>query len=241
MDAIQERNHFNVLVLINRSNEESEMRLFIVGDVHGCLNTLKEILDQNWKADETLIFLGDLIDRGCYVPETVEYVRNLKIQHGDRVIVIMGNHEHEFITHFDHGPNDNWLWQCGSNTIMDYKEKGYDPLKDLAWFKTLPLYFENEHIFVSHAGIAEAAKDPYDLRGANSIIWNRSKKRNIGKMQIIGHTPNPVGPRYDEDSNTWNIDTAAVYGAKLTAIRIDNNGKIIEVVSINVHEDDLLC
>lgn len=217
------------------------MGLLIVGDVHGCMNTLIALIDQYWRREETLIFLGDLIDRGCYVPETVEYVKALKKQHKDRVRVILGNHEHEFIKHFDHGPNDNWLWQCGKKTLMDYECKGYDPWKDLAWFKTLPLYFENEHVFVSHAGIAEHCDNPYHLDAERSIIWNRSKLKAIGKMQVIGHTPNPAGPRYDEESDAWNIDTAAVYGAKLTALRIDDNGKAIEIVSINVHEEDLMC
>lgn len=215
--------------------------MFIVGDVHGCLNTLKALLKQNWKEGEVLIFLGDLIDRGCYTPETVDYVRNLKNKHRDRVQVLLGNHENEFIEHFEHGPNDNWLWQCGYRTIMDYEQKGYDPLKDLVWFKSLPLYYENDYIFVSHAGISENSSDPYDLNDAESIIWNRSRMKAIGKMQIIGHTPYPNGPRYDKGSNTWNIDTAAVYGAKLTGIRVDEKGQVVETVSIRVCEVDLLC
>ena len=217
------------------------MRVLIIGDVHGCLNTLKALLEENWKQGELLIFLGDLIDRGCYTPETVEYVRNLQKKYPDCVQVLLGNHENEFIEHFDHGPNQNWLWQTGTKTLQDYEEKGYDLFKDLAWFKTLPLFYETDSVFVSHAGISAFSRDPYDLNNPESIIWNRSKKKAIGKMQVIGHTPNPNGPSYDKESNTWNIDTAAVYGAKLTAMRLDEKGGVREIISISVFRDDLFC
>ena len=217
------------------------MRLLIIGDVHGCLNTLKALLEQNWSEGETLVFLGDLIDRGCYTPETVEYVRKLQAEYEELIQVLLGNHENEFIEHFEQGPNNNWLWQCGTKTLQDYEEKGYDPLSDLAWFKTLPLYYETDSIFISHAGISASSRDPYDLNHSESIIWNRSKKKAIGKMQIIGHTPNPNGPSYDKESDTWNIDTAAVYGAKLTAMRLDERGVVREIISIDVFREDLFC
>lgn len=216
------------------------MGLFIVGDVHGCWNTLMATLSQNWREDETLILVGDLIDRGKYSPETVEMAMVMKKQYGDRVIFLMGNHEQEFITHFDHGPNLNWLLLCGQETLKDYAQKGVDPLRHLAWFKTLPLQYESETVFVSHAGIAENIEDPYDLCDESSIIWNRGKKKNIGKMQVIGHTPHPEEPVYDRASNVWNIDTAAVYGGKLTGIRIDDEGQFIETVSIRVLSEDLV-
>lgn len=214
--------------------------MLIIGDVHGCLHTLKALLEENWNGRETLVFLGDLIDRGCYTPETVAYVRNLQSEHEDRIVVVLGNHENEFIEHFEQGPNRNWLWQCGKNTMKDYDSKGFDPLIDLAWFKTLPLYYETDSIFISHAGISALSRDPYDLNDPESIIWNRSQKKAMGKMQVLGHTPNPNGPSYDKDSDSWNIDTGAVYGGKLTALRIED-GVVSTIISLDVYPEDVFC
>ena len=54
---------------------ESE-RVFIVGDVHGCLDMLKRLTDKiDWRPDEdSLIFLGDYIDRGIDSRGVVDYI-----------------------------------------------------------------------------------------------------------------------------------------------------------------------
>ena len=54
---------------------ESE-RLFIVGDIHGCLDPLKRMMDKiDWRPEEDgLIFLGDYIDRGEDSKGVVDYI-----------------------------------------------------------------------------------------------------------------------------------------------------------------------
>lgn len=214
------------------------MKLFIIGDVHGCLNTLKELIETNWdKNNEKLIFVGDLIDRGNFSPETVSYCRGLIDTYGDQVLVLLGNHEKEYIDHFKYGPNYNWLVQGGRETIRQYVSKNYALDDDLAWFESLPLYYEDEHVFVSHAGIADGIEGPIKLEDSRSIIWNRSPLKTLDKMQVIGHTPHQEGPIYNGASNSLNIDTGAVYGGKLTGVKIDAGS--LEVTSIDVLAIDI--
>ncbi len=54
------------------------MNLLIIGDIHGCFNTFKTLLDKHWKSDaEILIQLGDLIDRGNFSAETLLLAHSL--------------------------------------------------------------------------------------------------------------------------------------------------------------------
>ena len=54
-------------------------RVFVVGDIHGCFHTLKYLLFESCKItiNDRIIFLGDYIDRGPYIPETIELIISL--------------------------------------------------------------------------------------------------------------------------------------------------------------------
>ena len=77
---------------------------FVVGDVHGQSRILEEavvsirrrIVDGNALAP-TIVFLGDLIDRGPGIFETLNIIRHLRRDFGNRVFVIRGNHERTFM------------------------------------------------------------------------------------------------------------------------------------------------
>lgn len=206
------------------------MNLFIIGDVHGCYYTFKNILDKHWnKENEIVIQLGDLIDRGVNSPQVVEFARTLKSENPEQVNFLKGNHEFEMILHIEDGPNDHWLRQCGEETLKKYELVGRSPAYDVEWFKSLPLYWENEHIYVSHAGISTQAEDPFDEDAADGVLWNRGRLKDIGKLQVIGHTPCSK-PTYDDAGNTWNIDTGAAYSGYLTGIKVNADGEIAEFI-----------
>ena len=63
-------------------------KLLVIGDVHGCFPTLKELLGEV-DPNMPLLFLGDLINRGPSSLETLRYVKNM----AHRAICLLGNHE----------------------------------------------------------------------------------------------------------------------------------------------------
>jgi serine/threonine protein phosphatase 1 len=136
-----------------------------------------------------LIQLGDLIDRGRNSPQMVQLAIQLSADFPDQVTFLKGNHEFEIIDHFTNQPNTNWLRQCGNDTLKQYKKINRDCKSDVSWFSELPLNWENKHIFISHAGISELTENPFDENDEFGVLWNRSPLKNIGKLQIIGHTP----------------------------------------------------
>ncbi|NYE05926.1 serine/threonine protein phosphatase 1 [Bacillus niacini] len=164
------------------------MNYLVIGDVHGCYHTFNNLITKHWnKENEVLIQLGDLIDRGKNSPQMVQLARQLKADFPEQAIFLKGNHEFEIIDHVLNQPNDNWLRQCGEETLRQYEAVKRDCKDDVSWMKELPLFFENEHLFVSHAGIAEQATNPFKEDDGYSVLWNRSPLKNIGKnmMNIV--------------------------------------------------------
>lgn len=56
-------------------------RIIAIGDVHGCAETLKTLIIEKIRptSSDTLIFLGDLIDRGPKSKEVLDFISALKI------------------------------------------------------------------------------------------------------------------------------------------------------------------
>lgn len=206
------------------------MDYFVIGDIHGCYYTFTKLIDQHWNRDkEVIIQVGDLVDRGNNVPEMVKLAIELSNKFPEQVIFLKGNHEFEMARNFSSRANFGWRAMGGSGTLKQYQQSERDIEEDVNWMKQLPLYWENEHIFISHAGIAEQAEDPFEEGGLQSILWNRSRLKNLGKLQIVGHTPGDK-PVYDEQSHTWNIDTGAVFANYLTGIKVSEDGNIKEFI-----------
>src|SRR5215470_16183177 len=62
--------------------------MLIVGDLQGCLASLRELLDAE-ASDRKLVFVGDLVNRGPASLATLRFVRDL----GDRAVALLGNHD----------------------------------------------------------------------------------------------------------------------------------------------------
>jgi serine/threonine protein phosphatase 1 len=215
------------------------MNILVIGDVHGCYHTFKKLVDENFQPGEDLLVqLGDLIDRGNYSPETVRYARELQEEH--KAVFLKGNHESLMIKNFREAEIPGWLAQGGFMTIAQYAFVERDVESDLQWFEKMPLFWENDAVFVSHAGISSLPANLFDESDPNGILWNRAPLKNIGQLQIIGHTPQLDGtPTYDKTANSWNIDTACVYGFNLTALRLSEKGEILKTISVKVLEEDI--
>jgi len=119
--------------------------LDIVGDVHGELEALKNLLKNlgyNNQGEHSegrrLIFVGDLVDRGPDSPGVVSLVRDL-VESG-RAFAIIGNHELNLLRDL-HKEGNGWFWECSSVEQIIIK----------TFFGTLPLLLSNENLRVVHA------------------------------------------------------------------------------------------
>jgi hypothetical protein len=137
----------------------------LIGDIHGHADALQRLLRQLGYArqrgvyshtERRVIFLGDFIDRGPQIRETLEIVRPM-IDSG-AALAVMGNHELNALAF--HTPDPN---RPGSH-LRPHNEKNSQqhaetmrqvPAGELAsyldWFRTLPLWLDLNGLRVVHA------------------------------------------------------------------------------------------
>jgi hypothetical protein len=140
----------------------------LIGDVHGCcdsLITLLEKLGYEKRANvyqhpqRTAIFLGDLVDRGPKIRETLHLVRNM-VRHGSAQMVL-GNHEIAAIRYLTPArPNSdrqflrehtNRTNHMISETLAQFQPYPGELEEFVQWFYELPLFIETEFFRVVHA------------------------------------------------------------------------------------------
>lgn len=192
------------------------MKTFVVGDIHGRCAQLLNLLDMLPRDPETdtLVFLGDLIDRGADAPGCVEHVMKLCRENPERVICLRGNHE-QMLMDFLEGQPTIWLTPVvgGERTFEQYSgqspranpEQDLEearlvleeavPVEHLEFMRDLPFYHEDEHAIYVHAGLDEG-KHPRES-SPTSLLWMRDMdfyKNYRGKPCVFGHTPTPLLP-----------------------------------------------
>jgi serine/threonine protein phosphatase 1 len=216
------------------------MNFFVIADIHGCLHTFRELLTHWRPADEMLVQLGDLVDRGNHSPETVELCRQLSLDFPDQTVFLQGNHDWGMAEHLGpQGPYRAWLGWGGRGTLLQYQLHRRWLAPHAAWLAERPLFWENEHVLFSHAGFADVL-DPFDPNNSDGVLWCRRPLRNTGQRQVVGHTPTGTGlPRFDPAANAYYLDTGAVFGQCLTALRLSETGEVLETVAAPTHPEDI--
>lgn len=201
-------------------------KIYAIGDIHGCydkLVTLMERIDIDYEED-LLIFMGDYIDRGKNSFEVVEYLIDLRERHPG-TIFLKGNHEEMLEKYLSGEDRLTYLVNGGQQTLENYLQRRPKPDQDLFpeshidFFKRLLLYFETDDYIFVHAGLRN--KIPLEKQTSEDFLWIREKfihsKYDFGKQVVFGHTPFPEPLMLP---NKIGIDTGAVYGRKLTCVRL---------------------
>ena len=216
------------------------MNYFVIADVHGCLHTLRELLTHWRPQEETLVQLGDLVDRGRHSPETVELCRQLSADFPDKTVFLQGNHDWAMAEHVGpHGPYKAWLGWGGRQTLAQYQQRRQLLAAHAAWLTQRPLFYETEHLLFSHAGFA-AVPNPADPTSNDGVLWRRGPLQNRGKLQVVGHTMTASHqPFYHEAANAIYLDTGAAEGHCLTGLRLSETGEVLATVVVPTHREDL--
>ena len=198
------------------------MRTFAIGDIHGCLTALEKLLSiVPFTPQDTLVTLGDYVDRGpdsCGVLECLMALRyspevNLITLRGNHEIMMMMSHENEAIVR-------DWCDAGGDATIASYMGKKLGKIPESHWeflSKTLPYHENATHIFV-HATVDPGLS--MDQQEDHMLYWERywnSGRHISGKSLVCGHTPQRNGEPRDFGHGVC-IDTFAYAGQWLTCL-----------------------
>jgi serine/threonine protein phosphatase 1 len=200
-------------------------RTFAIGDIHGCEIALNGVLSQiKPTAIDTLVLLGDIIDRGPNSARCIEILLGLKQL--CNLVLVMGNHEEMLFEAFKSGiPNSRWLRYGGEQMVGSYGGRVQNiPRPHLDFLAdSVPFHETDSTIFV-HANLDSEL--PLSEQSIECLRWRHltgfERPHNSGKRVICGHTPIQSGvPKVFEG---WvAIDTGAYGGMFLTALNVDSD------------------
>ncbi|AKF08786.1 metallophosphoesterase [Sandaracinus amylolyticus] len=221
------------------------VRCIVVGDVHGCLDELDELLRvvQHRPGRDRLVLAGDMLDRG---PDPVGVVRRARAIGAEAVL---GNHEEKHLRYRRHEQRrtrepeyrnpmrempeerlaqhlalsgDDWRW---IGALPAWKRlpggwlvvhAGFEPRRTLAEQKTPVIVRIRD---VDERGKFVSTGDPRE-RPPGSVPW--ATRWSGPESVIYGHHVHGLAePRVDrprEDVACWGIDTGCVFGGRLTAL-----------------------
>ncbi|AUG54556.1 metallophosphoesterase family protein [Thalassospira marina] len=219
---------------------------YAIGDIHGRADLLEQkltkILADPVKEGQkkTIIYLGDLVDRGLKSRQVIDLILSHEDQDIDQVW-LMGNHEEFMVRFLDDAPNSlEWLTYGGAETLLSYNvsvaagafnaEKAIKVSEDLnaamqaaghdRFFTRFRDSFElGDYLFV-HAGIDP--ERPIAGQGPEILRWIRepflSFSGALPKVVVHGHT---VTEEPTVRNHRIGLDTGAYYSNKLTCLRLE--------------------
>ncbi len=197
-------------------------RIYIIGDIHGCLGMLTRLMDKiDWRSDrDALIFLGDYIDRGENSKGVIDLILKL-LETSSHVHCLMGNHEDIFLNFLADEDITTFLANGGETTLESYSIDGeiLIPPDHITFFKSLSPWIELDDYYVVHAGLRPGVE--IEGQTQEDLIWIRDSfifsDYDFGKKVIFGHTPFTKPLVTD---NKIGLDTGAVYGNRLTCLEL---------------------
>jgi serine/threonine protein phosphatase 1 len=220
------------------------MRTLVIGDIHGGLKALKQLLDRaKVNESDTLIFIGDYVDGWSESSFTLRFLINLSKKFN--CIFIKGNHDIWCENWLKEGTTfDTWLFHGGKETIDSYKKiSEKEKQEHLKFIDQMNLYFidDKNRLFV-HAGFVSMHGPAKEYSETNlyydRTLWEMAlaidsqidedsilfpKRLKLFDEIYIGHTPTINFGSYEpmNAQNVWNVDTGAAFYGKLSCIDID--------------------
>jgi serine/threonine protein phosphatase 1 len=179
------------------------MATFAIGDIHGNLPALDDLLDQVLReaADgDTVVFLGDYIDRGPNSRECIEAILGFRRTTKAKVVCLLGNHEDWLLRSFHDHSRHSWLLGMEAfDTIRSYSVAAaealteavsnagpglylgdralpYDvffdsvPADHIRFFENLSVCHRNADGFYSHGGLDPGIEGFHGQR-REALIW----------------------------------------------------------------------
>jgi hypothetical protein len=201
-------------------------RILVVGDVHGCFDELRRLLDRAKLSSGSEVFLvGDLVNKG---PESIAVVRFCR---ENDITAVMGNH-------------DDYVLRCiAARRRGDDREFSEGARKiakkiadeDAAWLKAMPLWIRipGQRAVVVHAGIIPGRSLP-DQKRENLLTIRSIRPDGTGSKRIDEGEPwaslhrGPSHVYFGHDAvrglQRWKyatgLDTGCVYGGRLSGFEL---------------------
>lgn len=224
------------------------VRLYAIGDVHGCLGELKAMfakidaeIARDGVDDWRIILLGDYCDRGPDTRGVLDFILARKAA-DSRIVALAGNHDDGFVDFLETAEQDSLFVNYGGEAtarsygvMLDPRTpgtvlRGRDdllsaiPEPHIVFMRDLPVSAEFGDFFFCHAGVRPEV--PLAEQTRRDLTWIRGAFLDWPalhpKVIVHGHTPSSAP---EVLANRVNIDTAAFQTGRLTGLVIDGRDK----------------
>jgi serine/threonine protein phosphatase 1 len=214
-------------------------RVFAIGDIHGCVDELNVLLDSLAPAaDDTIVFLGDYIDRGPTPKGVIDRLLRLR-REGTRCIFLKGNHEDMFLAFLGLGGHygDAFLYNGGAATLRSYGVEGGSgaevarllPPEHIEFLRQLDIHHRAGDFLFVHAGIRPHRA--LEAQSEEDLMWIREDftqhPHDLGCTVLYGHTP--YREVFENLPYKVGLDTGLVYRNKLSCL--ETEGLILHQVA----------
>jgi len=230
----------------------------IVGDVHGCraeLESLLELLGYRLITDDlgrpidavhpnsrTVVFVGDLVDRGPDSPGVLRLAMGMTA--AGHALAVPGNHENKLVRALDGRKVKVGHGLAGTLAQLDAEPPDFRAaVKDWCYGLISHLVLDDGRLVVAHAGLKQAYHGRASGRVRSFALYGDStgETDEFGlpirypwaedyrgrAMVVYGHTPIPA-PQWV--NNTLCLDTGCVFGGHLSALRYPEK-QIVQVAA----------
>ncbi|MET7037209.1 metallophosphoesterase [Elizabethkingia miricola] len=219
-------------------------RTLVVGDIHGGLKALEQVLERaNVTNKDKLIFLGDYVDGWSESSQVINAL--IELSQKQECIFVKGNHDlycEEWLS-FGHKP-EMWLLNGGVATMESYADYSDEEIdKHQEFFGQMHNYYTDEQnrLFI-HAGYSSMHGPEKEMHSSN-YRWDRTlwetavaldtriekdslqypKRLLLFSEIFIGHTPTlHLGVTYPlNKANIWNVDTGAAFTGAVSIMDVN--------------------
>jgi serine/threonine protein phosphatase 1 len=204
---------------------------FAIGDIHGesrLLGVMLERLRPLAAPGDTLVFLGDYVNRGPDARGVIELVLAERERWPGKVVTLAGNHDArlaEALVRKRPGQWERYLEAFGvTPTLRSYGAEDRSLVRFLACLpeshrrflvEELRPWYEDEHGIYVHAGVP-GGKHPRDC-SADELLWVTCPAYAFGKPVVFGHAVQPDGTPLNRPDSIG-VDTGCGFGGPLTAV-----------------------
>ncbi len=132
-----------------------------IGDIHGVLHPLEKLVARAQAEADTLVFLGDYVNRGSQSREVIDYLITFRGAWDGSCVFLSGHHDLAFLRAIDHDRLDSFLRMGGAATLASYppvasSEGGRAllhrvPTAHVEFLRALEVAFERSDLVATHA------------------------------------------------------------------------------------------
>jgi serine/threonine protein phosphatase 1 len=200
-------------------------RTIVIGDIHGCGTALRALLGAlELSGDDTLVTLGDYVDRGPETPLVIDTLLDLAGR--VKLIPLIGNHEVMLLQAMgDPQAYQFWLQHGGQQTLLSYGGRlDLLPPHHRMFLQHCRRYWETDRHFFVHANYRSDL--PLSQLPDEIALWQHMKlsfpiPHESGKKAWVGHTPQTSGNILDL-GHLAIVDTNCYGGGYLSAVDVDS-------------------